>query len=139
MRERRTGMTLLELLIAVALVGMFAAVAIPSYTVYTETENRADATKTMTLDAQALERCHSRTFTYLGCATAPAGTATSPQGFYSVTIAPAAKSYTITAVPIKKPQTRDSSCAQLTLNSAGIRGATNSGGALNTQACWGSG
>ncbi len=81
----RNGFSLIELMIAVAIVGILAAIAIPSYMAYTHRANRTDATRTMTLDAQGLERCYSQTFTYIGCANPAAGTKASPQGYYSVT------------------------------------------------------
>ena len=136
---KQQGITLIELLITVAIVGILASIAVPSYMSYTRSSNRTDATQAMTLDAQALERCYSQNFTYLGCATAPVGAAPSSQGFYTVTIAvPTASSFLITAVPLKAPQTGDSNCAQFTLNSAGTQGATNNGGTVTTQSCWGS-
>lgn len=136
---KKNGFSLIELVVAMGIVGILAAIAIPAYTAYTKTANRTDATRTMTSDAQALERCYSQNFTYVGCATAPAGTATTTQGYYSITIAtPTASSFTITAVPVKAPQTGDTSCAQFTLNSAGTQGATSSSSAVTTSTCWGS-
>jgi type IV pilus assembly protein PilE len=144
MRDRedtdvKNGFSLIELMIAVAIVGILAAIAIPSYMAYTHRANRTDATRTMTLDAQGLERCYSQNFTYLTCATPAAGTTASPQRYYNVTIAiPNASSYTITATPVAAPQLSDSACQTFTLNSAGTQGATDSGMNPNTQTCWGS-
>ena len=136
---RKNGFSLVELVVAMGIVGILAAIAIPAYTSYTRTANRTDATRTMTIDAQALERCYSQAFTYVGCATAPAGASTSAQGYYTVTIAvPSASAFTITATPLKAPQTTDSACATFTLNNAGTQGATDSGSVANTQTCWGS-
>ncbi len=135
---KKNGFSLIELVVAMGIVGILAAIAIPAYSAYTKTANRTDATRTMTYDAQALERCYSQSFTYLGCASAAAGSLASAQGYYTVTIAPTANSFTITATPLKSPQTQDSNCATFTLNNAGTQGATNSGGAANTQQCWGS-
>jgi type IV pilus assembly protein PilE len=136
---KRNGFTLVELMIAVAIVAILAMIAIPSYTQYVRRANRTDATKTMTLDAQALERCYSQTFAYAPCAGATAGTQASPQGKYNVTIAipdplVAAPSYSITAVPLAPSQQADADCQSFTLNTAGTQGATPAG----TQKCWGS-
>ena len=159
MREPRNavtknGFSLLELMIAVAIVAILASIAIPAYTSYTRTANRTDATKTMIYDAQALERCYSQNFSYsvncsitAGPTQSPVGsytvTTTSPQGFYTITLAitnaapPAGASYVITATPAANPQLGDAACTQFTLDSTGTQGATGSG-ATPTQTCWGS-
>jgi type IV pilus assembly protein PilE len=130
---KKNGFSLIELVVAMGIVGILAAIAIPAYTSYTKTANRTDATRMMTYDAQALERCYSQTFTYLGCASAVSGV--SAQGYYTVTITPTANSFTITATPLKAPQTSDSTCTSFTVNNAGTQSATP---AANTQTCWGS-
>jgi type IV pilus assembly protein PilE len=132
---KKNGFSLIELVVAMGIVGILAAIAIPAYTSYTKTANRTDAVRTMTYDAQALERCYSQSFTYLGCASAAAGSLASAQGYYTVTIAPTANSFTITATPLKSPQTQDSACTSFTLNNAGTQGAT---GSATSQTCWGS-
>jgi len=139
---KRNGFTLVELMITVAVVAILAMIAVPSYTQYIRRGNRTDATKTMQLDAQALERCYSQTFSYVNCLGAQVGTLASPQLKYNVTIAipdtvtpgaPAA-SYYITAVPLAPSQQADAPCQSFTLNTAGLQGATPGG----AQTCWGS-
>jgi type IV pilus assembly protein PilE len=130
---KKNGFSLIELVVAMGIVGILAAIAIPAYSAYTKTANRTDAVRSMTYDAQALERCYSQSFTYLGCASAVSGP--SAQGYYTLTIVPTANSFTITATPLKSPQTHDSACTSFTLNNAGTQGAT---GTATSQTCWGS-
>ena len=143
---KRNGFTLVELMITVAVVAILAMIAIPNYTQYVRKGNRTDATKTLTLDAQALERCYSQTFSYAACPGAPVGgPVASLDGKYNVTIAvpdavtPGAPpaSYYIKAVPLGT-QAGDTDCAQFSLNTTNLQLAQNSGGAPNNQACWGS-
>jgi type IV pilus assembly protein PilE len=134
----RNGFTLIEVLIAMLVFAILTAIAVPSFSAYTHRANRSDATRTMTIDAQALERCYSQGFTYAGCAQVSASAAT-PQGYYTVTVTMTANSYTITAVPVNPgPQTSDSACQTFGLNNAGTQSALDGGGNNNAQTCWGS-
>ncbi len=137
------GVTLMELMVVVAIVGILAAIAYPAYTQFVMQTNRTDATKTMQLAAQSMERCYSANFTYLGCnvngnIVNNASTIGTPNQFYTITFAiPDAQDYTMTAVPIAAPQTADSQCAQFTLFSTGQVAAQNSSAGDTTQTCWG--
>ncbi len=140
---KKNGFTLVELMITVAIVAILAMIAIPSYTQYVQRANRTDATKTLTLDAQALERCYSQTFAYAACPGAPAGAGPSLESKYTVTItipdpAQPAPSYIISAVPLAPTQVGDTACAKFTLNTANTQFAQTSAAVANTQTCWGS-
>jgi type IV pilus assembly protein PilE len=140
---KNNGFTLVELMITVAVVAILAMIAIPNYTQYVRKGNRTDATKTLTLDAQALERCYSQTYSYAACPGAlVGGPVASLEGKYNITIAvpdvvtpgaPAA-SYYISAVPIGS-QAGDTECTKFTLNTTNTQGST---GTATPVTCWGS-
>ena len=133
----KNGFTLVELMITVAIVGILAAIAIPSYTAYVRRANRADATQALTLDAQAFERCYSQAFTYLNCVTV-VSPATSSQGNYTITVDPAtltATTYKITATPLSPQQQGDADCTSFTVDQKGLQTTT---GATLSKTCWGS-
>jgi type IV pilus assembly protein PilE len=51
LKRQGAGFTLIELVIAMLIVGILTAIAIPSYNAYIKRANRTDATRTMTIDA----------------------------------------------------------------------------------------
>jgi type IV pilus assembly protein PilE len=147
-RQRREGgVTLMELMVVVAIVGILAAIAYPAYTQFVMQTNRTDATKTMQLAAQSLERCYSVNFTYLNCQVSGApnpvidqSTMPSPNGWYTIKFnIPDPQDYSLVAVPLLAPQTADNQCWTFTLFSTGQQTAVDVTNTINnTQLCWGS-
>lgn len=72
------GFTLLELMVVVAIVGIIAAIAYPSYQGYIESTYQAQAQADLKLCALALDRYYSNDFTYAGADTAGVCTIYSP-------------------------------------------------------------
>ena len=136
------GFTLVELMVTVAIVGILASIAYPSYQQSVMHGRRTDAIQTITYYRQALERCYSQNFTYVNagatpCPAAPGAAVASTNGYYNITFPTlAATQYTIQAVPVG-PQVNDLQCQVMTVNQSGQTGATNSVGANTTVACWG--
>jgi type IV pilus assembly protein PilE len=110
------GMTLIELMIAVAIVGIIAAVGYPSYQSMITSSYRGTAQSDLLGLASAMERHYNANFTYLGAAESGANTgkpaafathspAAEPQAdrLYDLTIAAVSgqgSSYEIRATPV---------------------------------------
>ncbi|KAA1171712.1 prepilin-type N-terminal cleavage/methylation domain-containing protein [Marinobacter salinexigens] len=66
--NRQSGITLIELMIVVAIIGIIAAIALPSYSRYVENARAADAKSALMSLANAMERYHTQNNTYVGAA-----------------------------------------------------------------------
>ncbi|MCS2610828.1 type IV pilin protein [Halomonas dongshanensis] len=80
MTRCQRGVTLIELLIAVAIVSLLAAIAYPPLSRHLERSLRADAHAGLLSAASELERCHARHLSYAACAIS----ARSPAGHYQI-------------------------------------------------------
>ncbi|MGQ3092161.1 MAG: type IV pilin protein [Roseateles sp.] len=141
-RSRHNGFTLVELMVAVAVIAVLAAIAIPNYTSYTLRSRRADAMQSLALLQQAQERWRAANPAYATNLTAawPGGlgqTSVSSGGYYNIAIsssgasAPTGSAYWATATAVSgKSQARDTDCATMTIS-------VNNGAASNRPAaCW---
>ena len=85
------GFTLIELMIAVVVAGILAAIAIPGYQQYMMKARREDARTTLAAMVQAQERLRTGSAAYSSDPSSLMGgaagaTATSPKGYYVMTI-----------------------------------------------------
>jgi len=65
-RRNGRGFTLIEIMIAMAILAIVSAVAVPIYTSYSENTYRGEAQADLMKCAQGLERFASENFTYIG-------------------------------------------------------------------------
>jgi type IV pilus assembly protein PilE len=130
------GFTLIELVIAMAVVAITAAIAYSSFSSQVRHGRRSDALTSMGALSSSLERCYAQAYAYTGCGNVAAGTTASQNGYYSIVTAVTATSYTLTATPVGG-QASDTTCASIVLSNSG-QSATDTGGTDQTKTCWGS-
>ncbi len=131
------GFTLIELMIVVAVIGILAAIAYPSYQDSVRKGRRGEAKSDLVEIAQQMERCFTVNNSYIGCTVvhnnvniiAPFNRSpqTGPRIDYNIDFAaaPTALAFGITATAIGD-QLKDS-CGNLTLTQTGAKTITGSG------------
>jgi type IV pilus assembly protein PilE len=123
---RQSGFTLIELMITVAIVGILAAIAYPSYQQYVLSSRRAEAQSEMLKIRLGLEKWRANNNAYSSDLSVNTGF-TGNTAYYTYSIADAsASTYTIKA-DAQGSQTRDAGCTELTLDEGGVKGPA---------ACW---
>ena len=138
---RQHGVTLMEMMVVVVIVGILAAIAYPSYRAQVRRSNRTEARVALEQTAGALEKCYTRYMMYNDNTNCPAanqftagGGFNTQQGFYRITAAVAGTTFTVTATP-QGGQATDAQCMNFTLNETGVRGVSGSASATPAQ-CW---
>lgn len=139
-RSEISGFTLLELMIAVAIVAILATIAYASYQDQVVKSRRAAGAACLQERAQFMERFYTSNLSYLdGAGAAPniaqCDAEISPHYQIQLAAGTTARAFTLQAVPQGGQAARDTKCATLTLNQLGVRGSTGSASAT-PQDCW---
>lgn len=142
---RVAGFSLIELMIVVAVVGILAAIAYPSYMNSVTKSKRRAAQACLAEFATFMERFYTTNLRYdqdtagtavalpaLDCASAQNAGADYSFGFPQGT-APTQTTYTLQAAPRTQQASRDAQCGTLTINQTGTRGVSGSAGVSK---CW---
>ncbi|MGJ0486114.1 MAG: type IV pilin protein [Methylomicrobium sp.] len=134
--KRNAGFTLIELMIVVAIVGILAGIAYPSYTEYVKKGRRADA-KSALLQVQLAEEKYRTNNIGYGTLAQIGVSASSPDQYYTIAVSSAtATGYAATATPAGI-QTGDS-CGTFAVNEGGKTTSTSvQTTTAKVQECWG--
>jgi type IV pilus assembly protein PilE len=143
--QRQTGFTLIELMVTVAIVGILAGVAYPSYQEYVRRSKRAEARAVLMEGAQWMERFYTENMKYDSKVDGTAVTAvypgpiqSVPRGstgtarYYSVTPNGSGSTFTLSAAPINTMA--NDKCGTLQINNYGQTSI--SGGTASAAECW---
>ena len=152
---RRSGFTLIELMITMAIVAILGSIALPSYTRYIARAHRADARTQLLQVAQFMQRFYAANDSFVIDRAShdvmdqvPAGLKISPADgakLYDLTlprgIAPLtnAMSFTVRMVPVSGGVMSTDECGTFTLTSTGVRGVIvgeSVGNAALRDKCW---
>jgi type IV pilus assembly protein PilE len=141
----KRGFTLLELLVAMAIVGILAALAWPGYGAIIQRAQRNDARLALLAIQHAEESHYQRFNAYTDALTLPGASgglglaARSASGNYALQVSTSDDGQHYSAMAQVLPQGRqsaDHSCDMFLIDEIGQRAALDAGGLDSTEACW---
>ncbi len=146
MKTAQQGFTLIEMMVVIAIIGILAAIAYPSYDEYVKRGNRTEGQAFLSDVAAREERHFAQNNAYI-TANANLGklygsaetTKQSSTGKYTITLATGAAATTSTPgdggyLLTATQQFNDLKCATLTLNALGVKNST--GSRSDNNDCW---
>lgn len=123
------GFTLVELMVVVAIVGILAGIAYPSYTQHMLKTRRAAAQSCLLELGQFMERYYTTNMSYASASLPSTPCGTDLTNFYTFSFSGTPDASTFTVQATRTGAQANDSCGTLTLNQAGTRGAAAAG-------CW---